>query len=180
MRKLLVAMVGALLLTGGAFAQNNSTALDVAPSGNTWLGLSTGYPLGLTVHYGLGNGLGNGVDLRFNGQFYTGTLNNLSSLGFNLGADALFNIPVDAQNLNVYAGAGPKLGFEVASGSLTTGGSIGGFSLAAQALAGTEYFVSPEIGVFGEFRLGFNYVTGVPGTTIGFLPTLALGANYHF
>jgi len=118
--------------------------------------------------------------LRFNGRFFTGVLDGISSIGFNVGADALFNIPIEVEDLNVYAGAGPTLGFEVASSSILAGGSIGGFSLAAQAVGGAEYFVSPEIGIFGEARLGFNYVTGVPGFGFTFLPTFAAGANYHF
>lgn len=178
MRKLLVIAASIFLLTAGAaFAQDEDT-VDIAPDGDTWIGASTGYPFGLTVHYGLGDALGDGVDLRFNGRFnFSGGLTE-STIGFNVGADALFNIPVDAEDIQVYVGAGPSLGF-----ALTTytagidGGSLGGFALGAQGVAGAEYFVDPQIGIFGELRVGFAYVTGF---NFDFAPTLALGANYHF
>lgn len=174
MRKVLIAVVGALLLTGVAFAQNDDTALDVAPSGDTWVGLSTGYPLGLTAHYGLGDALGDGIDLRFNGKFsFFGGLVS-SGFGFNIGADALFAIPVDSENLSVYAGAGPNIGFASSTVSSVT---TGGFAVGAQALAGAEYDVAEQIGVFGEFRLGFAYITSLNFSAD---PTLALGVNYHF
>ncbi len=179
MRKLLVIAASIFLLTtGAAFAQNDDTALDVAPDGDTWVGASTGYPFGLTAHYGLGDALGDGVDLRFNGQFaFAGGLTE-STIGFNVGADALFNIPVDAEDIKVYAGAGPSLGFALTTYNAGVGGgSLGGFALGAQGLAGAEYLVTEEIGLFGELRVGFRYVTGFNFT---FAPTLSLGANYHF
>lgn len=178
MRKLLVIAASVFLLTAGAaFAQEDETALDVAPDGDSWVGASTGYPFGLTAHYGLGDALGDGIDLRFNGQFaFSGNFVS-SAIGFNIGADALFNIPVEVDDLSVYAGAGPKLGFAVASTNLGAGGgSIGGFQLGAQGLAGAEYLITDEIGLFGELRIGFAYLAG----DIGFDPALFLGANYHF
>lgn len=181
MRKLLVMAVSIFLLsTGAAFAQDDDTALDVAPDGDTWVGLSTGYPLGLTAHYGLGDAIGDGIDLRFNGRFTFASVLGVSQIGFNVGADALFNIPVDLDELKVYAGAGPSLGFEVRSSNVTAGANAGGFALGAQGLAGAEYLVTDEIGVFGEFRVGFGFVTGIPNVALNFVPTLALGANYHF
>lgn len=171
MRKLLVIAASVFLLTAGAaFAQEDETALDVAPDGDSWVGASTGYPLGLTAHYGLGDALGDGIDLRFNGKFYFLGVPGISTFSGTVGADALFNIPVDADDLSVYAGAGPSVGF-------TTGNLIGGLSLGAQGLAGAEYLVTEEIGLFGEFRLGVGFVTGSP-----IYPDLnfAFGANYHF
>ena len=177
MRKVLIAVVGALLLTGVAFAQDEDT-VDVAPNGDTWLGASTGYPFGLTAHYGLGDALGDGVDLRFNGRFaFSGDLVS-STIGFNLGADALFAIPVDSDEVHVYAGAGPSLGFAATTYNAgVTGGNLGGFVVGAQGLAGAEYLLTDQIGLFGELRVGFTYVTGI---NFAFAPTLALGANYHF
>lgn len=179
MRKLLVIAASIFVLTmGAAFAQDDDTALDVAPDGDTWVGASTGYPFGLTAHYGLGNALGDGIDLRFNGQFSFAGSFGYSAIGFNLGADALFNIPVEADDVKVYAGAGPKLGFILASTNLGIGGaSAGGFQLGAQGLAGAEYLVTDDIGVFGELRVGLSYLSGFG---IGFDPALFLGANYHF
>ncbi len=175
MRKLLVTIVSVFLLSAGAaFAQDEDT-IDVAPDGDTWVGVSSGYPLGLTAHYGLGDALGDGVDLRFNGRFTFASAVTATAFGFNVGADALFAIPIDADDLSVYAGAGPNLGF--VSATTVSGASAGGVSIGAQALVGTEYDISDDIGVFGEFRLGFAYVTSL---NFAADPTFAFGANYHF
>lgn len=175
MRKLLLAATSVLLLSvGGALAQDEDT-IDVAPDGDTWVGASTGYPIGLTAHYGLGDALGDGIDLRFNGKFTFASAVTASAFGFNVGADALFAIPIDAENFGVYAGAGPNIGF--VSATSVGGVSAGGLSLGVQALAGAEYDVSDQIGVFGELRLGFAYITSL---NFAADPTFALGVNYHF
>jgi hypothetical protein len=55
MKHSFVLMVATLLFTSAQARQN-------------WLGLRTGYPLGLTVHYGIENALDNGFDLRISGN----------------------------------------------------------------------------------------------------------------
>lgn len=168
MRKLMMIAVTALLLAvSGAFAQD--ATLDQAPNGDSWVGLSTGYPFGFNVHYGLGDALGDGIDLRFNGN-----LGNVAAFGssFGLGADALFAIPIEAEDVNVYAGGGPTVSFTTASG---LGVSANSFAAGLQGIAGAEYLVSPEIGLFAELRALVGFING-----FAVAPNVGIGANYHF
>ena len=167
MRKLLTITITVLLLAmGGAFAQDT---LDQAPNGDSWIGLSTGYPFGFNVHYGLGDALGDDIDLRFSGN-----LGNISAFGssFGLGADALFAIPIDAEDVNVYAGGGPYLNYATTAALGTTASS---FAVGVQGVAGAEYLVSPEIGLFAELRALVGFING-----FGVAPNVGIGANYHF
>jgi hypothetical protein len=50
----LALVLSALLLIGAASAQN-------------WFGVRSGYPLGVTLHYGIANALSRGADLRISG-----------------------------------------------------------------------------------------------------------------
>ena len=159
MKKIVIgSLLAVFLLTGTAFGQSNF------PGQNRWGGISTGYPFGLVLHYGINDLVADNFDARFNlsavtflgGQFYV--------LG---GADALYNLDIDTDSLplDVYAGGGLGLGVGIGEG--------GGVSASVRGVGGVELAVSDQIGVFGELRvgLGFNPV---------FSPSLAIGANYHF
>ena len=143
------------LLVGAAHAQN-------------WAGLRTGYPLGLTVHYGIADALSPGSDLRVSGR--------IESIGgsprFGIGVDVLRTVSVE-QPFFVYVGGGP---------ALSVGGGAAYFEV--HGLLGGEYRLTDleldPLGIFGEISLGAEFGTGGGGNAR--LPTFgaALGFNWHF
>ena len=119
MRKLLVSLIAVAALGAGAtFAQ-----------GNYWAGVSAGYP-GAALHFGIDN-VSPGLAVRLNAGY-----NYIGTGGFALGADMLYDLPVDLGDtpIDVYAGGGVGLGIGagVALGiNLFVGGE---FSLAQAGL----------------------------------------------
>lgn len=183
MRKFLVSLIAvAALGAGAAFAQ-----------GGSWVGLSTGYPFGVTLHYGMEDLFSPGMDLRLNlrGDFGGGTLTGgvtYSVFSVSVGGDLLYGLAdlSTDPNLNPYVGGGLTLGF--AGGSTSDGVSIGGLAYDIHGLAGAEYLVASSFGIFGEVQLGFGQAAAaavVGGTTVsqavsGLTYALRLGVNYHF
>jgi|SRR5690606_24450848 hypothetical protein len=150
MRKVLICLtVAAAALLGSSFAQ-----------GGYWAGFSVGYP-GAALHFGI-DGISPGLAARVNaGYNYIGT-------SFALGADLLYDLPVDTGTapIDIYVGGGVGLGIGA------------GVNVAVNAFAGGEFSLSqaglPEGGIFLEAgpSLGFSpFVFGV---------TAKLGFNYHF
>ena len=167
MRKLLVLLVTALLLGGITFAQDSDASMMDDMATSQWVGVSTGFPLGVVLHYGLEDLIAQNIDLRINlsGVTFLG----LGGPGFSIqgGADALYHIPIDMEGepFDVYAGGGLNVGFRL--------GDEGGFAVGVRGLGGVEYLITNHIGVFAEARVGV-------GLNPIFRPALALGANYHF
>ena len=95
MRVVALALV-VTLLAGSAAAQD-------------WFGVRSGYPLGVTVHYGMGNALASGADLRISGRLVA----HGGGVRVGVGADALWNVYAEGP-VSAYVGAGPA--FEVGSG----------------------------------------------------------------
>ena len=169
MRKLLVAIVGALLLTGVAFAQTDAdtsgdtVSVTIAPQDGTDfdttqnVGASIPFPLG--IHYTIENAqlFGATPDLRF------GLTGNFLATTLSLDVDALFTITQLDQNIVLYGGPGLQLGtvFPV-SPSFGLTGFLGG-----------EYRFNREIGFYAELGTSVS----VPFT---FQPRGVLGFNYHF
>ena len=153
MRMRVVALALALtLLAGTASAQD-------------WIGVRSGYPLGVTLHYGLGNALGD-ADLRISGRLVA----DRGGVRIGVGADALVNVfaegPVDA-----YVGGGPALEFGPGRADLGVQGLIGGqFRLAQVNL--------PQLGVFVEGSVGASLSLSGGSARI---PTFgaALGFNWY-
>jgi hypothetical protein len=153
MKRLLGLLVITLLITS-AQAQEN------------WFGLRTGYPLGLTVHYGIENGLDNGFDLRISG--------NLRAYGNNvevgIGIDGMSDIVRDGP-LSVYVGGGPALDFGGGGALLDLHGLIGGeFRFSGAGLSDLGIFVEGTLGA----SIGLGRDSRVPsgGAAVGF--------NWHF
>lgn len=147
-------LIVALLLFTSARAQQN------------WFGLRTGYPLGLTVHYGIENGLDNGFDLRISG--------NLRAYGNNvevgIGIDGMNDIIRDGP-LSVYIGAGPALDFGGGGALLDLHGLVGGeFRLTGAGLGSFGIFVEGTLGA----SIGLGRDSRIPsgGAAVGF--------NWHF
>ena len=169
MRRYIISLA-AVALFGSGFALAQS---------DMWVGASTGYPFGLTVHVGFEDLIGQDIDLRAN---VTGTFSSslgVTAFGAQLGADVLFGFaPIEgAIALNPYAGGGPL----VIIGGATGGGvSAGVFGFGVTGVAGVEYLFTPEIGAFLEMRVGAGYI-GAGGIGI-FAPLYgaSLGVNYHF
>jgi len=151
MRKFLVSLIAvAALGAGTAFAQ-----------GGYWAGFSVGYP-GAALHFGIDN-ISPGLAARINAGY-----NYIGTAGFALGADILYDLPVDTGTapIDVYVGGG--LGLGIGAGvNVGINAFVGGeFSLAQSGL--------PEGGIFLE-----------AGPSLGFSPfsfgvTARLGFNYPF
>lgn len=158
MRKILIALftVG-LLVAGSAFAQGMS---------NMYAGLSIGVAsiynvIGVPVamHFGVENvGMQNLALQGDIGYYVTGT-------GLEVGLDGIYNYPV-MESLNVYGGVGPR-----ALISVTGGGMWFGFAV----LAGTEYMVTPNIGITGQANVEPYFGAG-GGVVFG----AQSGIRYHF
>jgi len=188
MRKFLVTLIAvAALGSGAALAQGY------------WAGASTGYPFGVTLHFGIEDLLSPGVDLRVNlrGDLIRGSSTGVTYSGFavGVGADVLYSLSdmVTDSPVLPYVGGGLMLGF--VSGSATTTGSppqtagIGGISYDIHGLVGAEYPINPTWGVFGEGQLGYGAAAAaaadqfgniVSASTSGLTFALRLGVNYHF
>ncbi len=169
MRKLFVAMVGALLLMGIAFAQTNANvgkngvSVQIAPEKGVsfdttqFVGLSA--PAPFSVLYGLENvdlfGVNPDLRFRFSGNPFAADLK--------FGVDAMFDIAQIEDNIQLYAGPSLELGTVL---PLNPSFGLVGF-------AGAEYRFNREIGFFAEVGTAVNIPLKV-------VPRFALGANYHF
>lgn len=198
MRKFMITLLAiATLGAGSAFAQSGM-----------WAGLSTGYPFGVTLHFGLEDIGTPGLDVRANVGFGlvngsvsdSGVTVSYSGNAFSVGADALYNLDLGLDaNVNTYVGGGLGIGFgsvtSASSGGTTvdlSAANLGLFTWELHALFGAEYMVTSEIGVFAELQLGYgsNTVSGTftaQGFTFTdsyshgqFKPALRIGGNYHF
>ncbi len=132
-----------------------------------WFGVSSGFPLGLNLHYGLNDIIVTNLDLRANGTFFAGSLSPLQTV-LGLGLDGLYNLDnPDSPNLAVYLGGG--LGAVVLLGKIN-----GNFGLDVHGLAGAEYRFG-GYGVFGEVNVGTGFAS-----TYALGAALRIGFNYHF
>lgn len=131
---------------------------------NNWLGLRSGYPLGLSLHYGVANGFSSGVDLRVSVNIQV--FNRITRFG--LGVDAL-NTFYRERPFSAYFGGGAAANF---------GGPGPLFGLSA--LLGGEFRFTDlgldPLGIFAEARVGAEIGKG------GRIPAFgaAIGFNYHF
>jgi hypothetical protein len=151
MRRILAVLTLVLVLGGAAHAQQ-------------WFGVRTGYPLGVTLHYGTAL---DAFDLRVSGRVVA----RGESVRLGVAVDALSTVQRNGP-LSAYLGAGPAL--EIGSDDLI---------LEVHALVGGEFrfsaFELDPLGVFVEGSLGgqVNLAGGdadVP--SVG----AALGVNWHF
>jgi hypothetical protein len=150
----LAAALTLLLAVGAASAQN-------------WFGVRSGYPLGVTLHYGIANALANGADLRVSGRVVGGG----GAVRFGVGADALVRVFADGP-VNAYVGGGPAVEFGPGQADLGVQGLVGGqFRLLDVGL--------PQLGVFLEGSVGASVSLSGGGARI---PTFgaALGFNWYF
>lgn len=151
----LVLIVALAAVVSSAHAQN-------------WFGVRSGYPLGVTLHYGVANALANGFDLRVSGRVTA----QGGSARIGVGVDAMGTVAAEGP-FSVYIGAGPAVDF-----------GSGGAWLDIHALAGAEFrfvdFGLAPLGLFVEATLGGSF--GLGTGTAAQIPTFgaALGVNYHF
>jgi hypothetical protein len=141
-------------------------SLTVAQAQENWFGVRTGYPLGITLHYGIANGLDNGWDLRVSGNVRS--YGNAVEVG--IGLDGM-NTFIQDGPLNLYVGAGPSLDFGGGGALLDLHGLIGGeFRLSAGGLGSLGIFVEGTLGA----SIGLGRDSRVPsgGAAVGF--------NWHF
>lgn len=142
-----------VLVLGSAQAQN-------------WVGLRTGYPLGVTVHYGIENMISPSTDGRISANLRV----RGGDVDFGVGFDVLETVHVEPP-FQVYLGGGPAVEF---------GGA--GALFEVHGLAGGEFFLSDldleELSIFAEFSLGGAIGIGRSSQ----IPTFggAVGFNYYF
>lgn len=153
MKRIILALVLALLAGSAAQAQN-------------WFGLRSGYPLGVTLHYGIDDALAPGTDLRINGRVVV----RGSTAAVGIGVDALRTVAVE-RPFEVYVGGGPAI--EIGSNIF----------LDVHGLAGAEFRFTdvdlPELGVFVEGALGATIaLSGGTSQVPDF--GAAVGFNWHF
>jgi hypothetical protein len=143
------------------------SGISCANAQGNWFGIRSGYPLGVTLHYGVANGFGPGADLRVSGRLVV----DQNGSRFGLGLDAMHTVAA-ASPFSVYLGGGPAVEF-----------GSGVALLDVHGLVGSEFrFVDlgmPQLGLFAEGTLGARI--GISGISSRF-PTFgaALGVNYHF
>jgi len=137
-------------------------------SAQSWFGVRSGYPLGVTLHYGMQNVLSNGFDLRVSGRVTAGG----GSARFGVGVDAMTTVASEGP-FSVYLGAGPAIEFGSGGAWLDVHALFGGeFRFSDLGLAPLGLFLEATLG--GSFGLGNGAPAQVP--TFG----AALGVNYHF
>ena len=129
MTRRLIVLLTVLFLANAASAQN-------------WFGVRSGYPLGVTVHYGIDNGLSRGFDLRISGRVFA----RGSKVTVGVGVDALRDVTIEPP-FSVYIGGGPAVEF-----------GSGLFLLDVHGLVGAEFrFIDlgmPQLGIFVEGSIG--------------------------
>src|SRR5690554_4245398 len=130
MRKFLITLLAVVTLgAGSAFAQSGM-----------WAGVSTGYPFGVTVHFGMEDLLGPNLDLRASatGAFWGAFGASVVSVLVN--GDVLYGLDLGGDvNLNTYVGGGVGIGFVSASG---TGASASTMLWNVRGLFGAEYLLT--------------------------------------
>lgn len=132
----------------------------------SWAGLRTGYPLGVTLHYGVENGLAAGTDFRVSGNLRVRS----SNVEFGVGVDALQTVSIN-DPFYVYVGGGPAVDF-----------GNGGVLVDLHGLVGGEFRLSDielnPFGIFAELSLG----AGIGLGRDSIIPSFggAVGFNYHF
>lgn len=137
-------------------------------SAQNWFGVRSGYPLGVTLHYGIDDALSNGFDLRVSGRVTASG----GAARFGIGVDAMTTVANEGP-FSVYLGAGPALEF-----------GNGGAWLDIHALGGGEFrfvdFGLDQLGLFIEATLGGSF--GLGAGSAAQIPTFgaALGVNWHF
>ncbi len=141
------------------------TLLAGTASAQDWIGVRSGYPLGVTLHYGLGNSLGD-ADLRVSGRLVA----DRAGVRVGIGVDALLNVFAEGP-FDAYVGGGPSVEFGPGRADLGVQGLVGGqFRLAQVNL--------PQLGVFVEGSVGASLSLSGGRARI---PTFgaALGFNWY-
>jgi hypothetical protein len=113
-----------------------------AQAQENWFGVRTGYPLGITLHYGIENGLDNGFDLRISGNLRA--YGNKVEVG--IGIDGMNDIIQDGP-FSLYLGGGPSLDFGGGGALLGLHGLVGGeIRLSGAGLGSFGIFVEGSLG----------------------------------
>ena len=170
MRKFIVSLLAISVLGfGAAFAQIVSTDADVDVGDQYWAGASFGYPFGVNFHFGAEDLFSEGMDLRGNVTAGFGG-------AFGVGADVLFDLPVEtgATPVDVYAGGGLSVLFGDidADDDMDTAFGVGFMFGGEYRLADAGF---PEGGVFAEVGPALNFGAGNM-----FGVNAKIGFNYHF
>jgi hypothetical protein len=202
MHRLSVVILTILALSlGAAMAQQITTPPDptdeevevdvfapqvvITPPRTNWAGASLGINPLISGYFGIPGLIGD-IDVRFRAG-----LNFLGGFGFNAGADALFNITT-LDEINVYAGGGPSLSYSTWSWGVPGFAvvDVTSFGIGLSGLAGAEYRLDRNLGLFGELGLGLQYVSvsgafdpAVPAPVISGIGAdirVAAGVNFHF
>ncbi len=133
----------------------------------SWIGLRSGFPLGVTLHYGVQNGLANGLDFRVSANLRASGDN----VSFGVGVDAMNTVFTEAP-FNLYVGFGPAVDFNNSGTLIDIHGLLGG------EFRFSDVDLDP-LGIFAEISLGAGIGVGGRSSEI---PSFggAVGFNYHF
>ena len=195
MRKLLVlSLLVSLLGLGTAFAQDDAAAVvDVVQAADSYVGGGVNLTFGRVSVSTPGFAAGGGATV-FGVKGFYGLRDFISqdfdaraslSLGFGdatiilLGADAIYGYPLSS-DIEIYGGAGPRLGF------ISPDGISGGFNLGLGLVGGGVYSLSEQLSLLAEFGFDLNIIR--PGETFDnnveaswgtFAPGITIGALYN-
>ncbi len=136
---------------------------------NNWVGISSGYPLGGVLHFGIDN-MWNEADLRLNlAAASASSGSGFSSFFIYGGADLLFDIKPLPHDLSIYAGGGLLLGILLSD-------AANAFGINARGIGGLKWRPIQEISVYLEPQLALGGTTNNLGLNVN----VALGLSYHF
>ena len=166
-----------LLLLSQGWAQDPLVTASIAQvptttanSSQDWIGIRGGYPLGVTLHYGIANGFGNGVDLRISGRAVV----RENTTQFGVGFDAL-RVTTVVDPVYIYIGGGPAFDFGRNDTRIDIHGLLG---------AELRFFqvALSQFGIFAEFSLGGVFKIDNDRQTSVLIPEpgIAVGFNYRF
>ena len=134
----------------------------------TWFGLRTGYPLGVTLHVGAEDAVADVVDLRISGRF--ASIDGNARVG--VAVDFLQTVSPGLPAL-IYVGGGPAISV-----------GAGATYLDLHGLVGAEYRLVDvdltALGLFAELSLGAEFSTSGSGNARFPAVGAALGFNWHF
>ena len=140
--------------------------MGISQAEDNWFGVRSGYPLGVTLHYGIENALSNGFDLRISANLRA----RGSSVDFGIGVDGLNTVQVE-RPFEVYLGGGPAIDFGGGGALIDVHGLVGGeFRL-------YDVGINP-LGIFAELSLGA--AIGLGRSSV--IPSFGggVGVNWHF
>ena len=154
-------------------AQNYYAGASFAVSTVSVFNLTDDVILPAAIHVGVDDLGMNNLGVRVDGNFLINT-NNTDNTVFGLGLSGIYNLSelVSSSPFGLYVGVGPRL---LINRENNTANNDTTAQIGAGVLVGLDYYVLPQISVFGEARSDIYFTDPVTsGLSFG------IGARYHF